>query len=270
MKTQNQFEADYTTQAEILIKHYNECKNQNQAIIPEIAASAKRYADDSDGVAKLNNYKLDQLVNDSLTNEEYSSIDIIGEMWEKGLYKPYISRYEERLQPGKKESKRMSKANKLKAVIEEFERLEMEKEEFAFNLAYDELDKLKENNPFAWQVFTELDKETLVKLAYKENAVKAALINKSNLNAEMKLKQLLNINFQVNGRYTKNEIKQTLQRLYNAVGLKDKHGNIKIATAEQLGEYGRYELQEGKKKVKDKFEPTFTILRAQFELKVAA
>jgi hypothetical protein len=96
------------------------------------------------------------------------------------------------------------------------------------------------------------------------------LIEKSNLTAEQKLLSLLDNEFHVNDNIAKPAIKQTLQRLYNIVGLKDKHGNIRIATAEQLAETGRFEIDGSKTKVGNKSKPSFKILRKQFELKVAA
>lgn len=270
MKTQSQLEADYLIQAEILINHYNECKGQNKAMIPEIATSAKRYADINNDIATINTNKVDQLINDSLTNEEYASIETIGELWKNGLYEPRYYLYEGKVEPSKRESKRISKADKLKADLEEFERLEHEKEIIAFNLAYDELDKLKESKPFAYQVYKELTKDEIAKLNYKEAAIKMALIEKSNLTAEQKLLRLLDNEFHLNDNITKPEIKQTLQRFYNAVGLKDKHGNIRVATAEQLADAGRFEIEESKTKVGNKSKPSFKIVRKQFGMKATA
>jgi ribosomal protein L23 len=269
VKTQEQISNDYEMQAIGFIKLYNQIISQGCEPIPEFKTQVAKFAD-IDLEAVYNSYKFDQMVNEQLCNEEFADMEIIGQQWEVGLYKPVHWIHEERLTKINTLDKRKSKADKLKGKIEEFERIEQEKEQFAFNLGYDELDELKALNPFAWEAYKELGKAKLIQLGYKENAIKIALIEKTNLTAEMKLKKLLNITFKVNHGYTKSEIKQTLQRLYNKVGLKDKHGDIKIATAEQLGESARFDIEESKKKVDDKWMPAFKILRAQFELKLAA
>jgi len=210
------------------------------------------------------------MVNDTLTNEEYADMKIIGEQWEKGLYKPLQRRFDERLPKDTAKEHRKSKADKLKAIIEDIEQLESDKSEYIFNQADNELADIKTNHPIAYQAYYQLGKEAVSKLNYKEAAIKVALIEKSNSTAEQKLLKLLDMNFHINDNITKSEIKQTLQRLYNTVGLKGSRDNIRVATAEQLAEAGRFELEESKVKVGTDWKPSFKILRKQFELKIAA
>jgi hypothetical protein len=269
VKTQEQLNNDYEIQAKGLINLYNHAIESGAELLPEFKNQVARFADIEDK-ATYNSNKFDQIVNATLCNEEYADMDIIGQQWEAGLYKPMHLIHDEKLTKISRQDKRKSKAFKLGAIVKEFERIQQEKETFAFNLAYDELDKLKLSHPFAWQAYNKLGKTELAKLAYKETAIKNALIKKSNLNAEQKLLRLLDTEFHVNDNIAKCEIKQKLQRLYNVADLKDKHGNRRIATAEQLGEIGRFELDESKVKVGKNWKPSFKILRKQFELKVAA
>ncbi len=269
MKTQEQITTDYQIQADAYIQAYNNAVKQGAEPIPEFKTLVEKFADIADNQAVYNSNKFDQMVNDQLACEEYADMEIIGKQWEAGLYEPTLYQYEERLTKATTREKRASKADKLKAAITEIERLEAEEKQIAFNLGTSELAGLKDREPFAWEAYKALGKTELEKLAYNVTAIKAALITKSNHSAERKLKLLLNLAFQVDERYTKSEIKQTLQRLYNKVDLKDKQGKPRIATAEQLADHGRFEIEECKKKVNDTWEPAFKILRKQFGLKLS-
>ena len=229
MKTQAQITTDYQIHVDAYIQAYNHTIEQGAEPMLEFRRIVEKFADVNEYMAIYNTNKFDQMVNDQLTHEEYADMEAIGKQWEAGLYQAHHLKYEERLAKESTQEKRKSKADKLKATIEEIERLELEKKTFACNWVYNDLNDLKAINPFAWQAYRELAKAALIKLGYKETAIKTALIEQSNVTAEMKLKNLLPLAFQVTERYTKNEIKHTMQRLYNTVCLKDKYGNIKTA-----------------------------------------
>ncbi len=270
MKTEEQIANDYKIQAKGFIKLYNQMVAQRVDPMQEFQDQVLKFADIDSGKAIYNPTKFDQMVNEQLCNEEYANMAIIGKQWEAGLYKPLHFKYEERLVKDNTKEKRKSKADKLREAIQEIERLEQEKTEFAFNLGNDQLADFIKSNSFAYEAYTKIGKDELAKLEFNERSIKAELISKSNISAEMKVKKLLNETFNVNLTYLKSDIKRVLQRIYSMADLKDKRGQIRIATAEQLGENGRFDLQETKKKVNDKWEPAFKILRAQFELKIAA
>lgn len=270
MKIQEQLESSFKTQADMLIKIYNQCVDEGEEMLPDIKKQTLKFSDITEGKAVFNHNKFDQIVNIALTNEEYANIAIIGDLWKAGLYEPVFTSYAERLEPTKRHAQRLSKADKLKELIGEFERLEKEKETIAFNLGYDELNNLIKENAWAYSIFKDLGKDRLTELGFKEKAIKAEMITTSNATAEMKLKKLLCEQFYINQRYTKDGIKQKLQRLYNLVGLKDKNGNIKTATAEQLGDNGRFEIRACKINVNDKLVPGFIIGAMKFRLTIAA
>jgi len=271
VKTQEQISSDYKVNADKLLQYYNEMVTDNVEPMPGAAEMINKFADiGTDKIAVYNDYKFDQMVNDTLTNEEYADMQTIGEQWEKGLYQPLHCKFDERLPKDTTREHRKSKIDKFKAIIEDIERLEMDKAQYAFNQADNELAHIKIKQPFAYQAYYNLGKEAIEKLNYKEPAIKVALIENSNITAKQKLLKLIDIEFNINDNITKTEIKQTLQRLYNTVGLKDKHGNVRVATAEQLADAGLFEIDESKIKVGKDWKPSFKILRKQFELKVAA
>jgi hypothetical protein len=271
VKTQEQINTDYNVNADNLIRVYNYMIDNKIEPMPGVEEMITKFADiNTDKTATHNDYKFDQMVNDTLTNEEYADMQIIGEQWEKGLYRANHLKHEERLPKDTTIERRKSKADKLKTILDDIERLELDKAQYAFNQADNELADIKLNHPLAYQAYYELGKELITKLNYKEAAIKVALIEHSNITAKQKLFKLLDMNFDVNGSYLKSEVKHTLQRLYNTVELKDKQGNIKLATAEQLGEAGRFEIEESKIKVGNDWKPSFRILRKQFGLKLAA
>jgi len=272
MKTQTQYEQSYHPQAIMLIDNYNQCIKNELPVLPEIELSVKRYADIDPltKIATINTVSFDQKVCESLTSEEYTSIEHIAEIWKKAGYEPSLYTHQERLQPTERKENRISQADKLKTLVAEFVRLEAEKESMPFNLGQDELNRLTTANPEAYKQFKALGTDGLTKLNYNARAIKSAMIERSNYSAEMKVKQLLPLHFQVGKRYTKDYIKTELQRLYNKVGLLSKQGSLKVATAEQLGDDGRYELHPCKISRDGSLVHGFEILRAQFELKVAA
>ena len=269
MKTEEQITNDYQIQARGFIKLFNQMVAQGVQPMQEFEDQVLKFADLDAGKVVYNPTKFDQMVNEQLCNEEYANMAMIGKQWEAGLYKPLHFKYEERLVKDNTKEKRKSKSDKIRDAVHEIERLELEKSEFAFNSGNDQLADFIKSNPFAYEAY-KLGKEELNKLQFNEVAIKATLISKSNITAEMKVKRLLNETFKVNFTYLKSDIKRALQRIYSMADLKDKRGNIRTATAEQLEGNGRYELQETKKKVNNKWEPAFKILRAQFELKIAA
>ncbi len=269
MKTEEQITNDYQIQARGFIKLFNQMVAQGVEPMQEFEDQVLKFADLVAGKVIYNPTKFDQMVNEQLCNEEYANMAMIGKQWEAGLYKPLHFKYEERLVKDNTTEKRKSKSDKLRDAVHEIERLELEKSEFAFNSGNDQLADFIKSNPFVYEAY-KLGKEELNKLQFNEVAIKAALISKRNITAEMKVKKLLNETFKVNFTYLKSDIKRALQRIYSMADLKDKRGDTRIATAEQLGENGRYELQETKKKINNKWEPAFKILRVQFELKIAA
>jgi hypothetical protein len=94
---------------------------------------------------------------------------------------------------------------------------------------------------------------------------------KGNQTAEIKLLKLLAQTFETHSRHSTEFIKTTLQRFYNQLDIRDKHGNIRIATANQLGERGRFEIKPCKiANSKRDYEHGYLIVRPQFELRLTA
>lgn len=90
MKTQEQISKDYEVHAQSFIDLYNDMITKGVEPMVDFKASVQKFADidDTTNVATYNSNKFDQMVNDTLTNEEYADMKIIGEQWKKGLYNP--------------------------------------------------------------------------------------------------------------------------------------------------------------------------------------
>ncbi len=275
MKPLDTFKEEYTLDANFLIKQNEEYI----AYCSEIGTKPKedqrliKYADINKTTksATLNTMKLDQQINESASNEVYNHIKYIYQAWKDAYFEVDAQYSDHKLETGTT-IKRKSASKQFK---EDYKRLldfkKQQGEHMIFYLGSTKEEEVKRTNPIAYKAYKLLDEATVKKLNYNVKKIEAAIILKENTLAEVKLLRLLFQYFRVNERYTNEYIKNKLQELYNTLSIKDESGKIKIATANQLAEKGRFETKECKiPQLKGKPVNGYIVMRQQFNLRMAA
>lgn len=272
MKSQEEISREYAIRAALQIKKYNEILQvyNESGIEPtkEELDVVEQYAelDDTTKSATLRYEKLDQLVNRQIGDEQYNHISFIKKVWEDAGF--LVTHQRSNLvmeETTKQKNKRLSKAKLFEQITNKIEDLYKQKEEFMFNNADEQLAKIKSEYSTIYDAYHILGGDKLRKVEFNEKRIKQMLIEQQNINAEPKLLKLLDLEFKVHQRYTKAHIKGRLATLYQKLGI-DRN-----ATAEQLGEDGRFDIAPCK--IKDnsgKVINGFVVLRKQFELKMVA
>lgn len=271
MKTQDQLNKEYKSRAERIIDNYNQevdfLKLNDELPLKEQTELVELFAsiDNATKHATFDYERFDQIVNEQICNEQFNHLSFVKKAWEDASYTvTYKKHNTENMELQQPKQKRVSKANRFEQVCNFIKSLKEDKEQFLFNTSDIALKKVKEQYPNEFNAY-ELGYEELKRLKFNAKKVSNAVINISNLNAETKLQRLLGIHFNVYQRYTKARIKDKLQELYDSLNIK------RVATAEHLGEVGRFDLKPCKVKNADNsISNGFQILRSQFDLKVAA
>jgi hypothetical protein len=272
MKSQDQLNHEYKLRAMRIIDNYNQevdfLKSNNEAPLKEQTELVEMFAtiDNKTKHAIFDFERFDQIVNEQICNEEFNNIAFIKQAWENASYSVTLKKHKpESTELPKYSEKRLSKAKRFEQLCKVIKSLNEDKEQFLFNTSDLALENLKERYLFEFKAYELLGYDELEQLKFNEKAIKTEIIKVSNLNAEAKLLRLLNNHFNVYQSYTKAHIKNRLQELYDILNIK------RVATAEQLGESGRFDLNPCKIKNGDNtMSNGFQILRSHFDLKIAA
>jgi len=275
VKSLGAFKEEYLFEANYLIKQYNE--RVSDFTIKGIAIKEdeqlNRYADidKETKLATLNLMKLDQQINEAANNEIYNHISYIQKDWEDAFFNVKLQYSDKKLETETK-IKRKSAAVQLQEDYLALLTFKREQEESTlFFIGNTPEQQIKSTNPTAYLAYQHLDEATMLKLKYNIKKVQAAIIMKENIEAERKLLKLLKQTFKVGEKYTNKYIKSKLQEFYNQLNIRDENGKIRVATATQLGERGRFEIKDDKlSNNKGQRESALLIVRPQFELKMAA
>lgn len=269
MKSIEHFTKNYFFHAVEEIESFNryidKCKIESIEPLKEKIEFVEKFAiiDTETGKATICNNKVDQIINESYSNEVYNHINFIKDTWEKANYITKMHEYKEVITP--KEKQKKTKLT-VKEIIKSFHSLEPN-EGFIFNTEEMEilLTSLKSKYPILYEAYKKLTLEEIELTNYNNKEIEKLLILKNNKDAEIRILKLLPIYFTVGNRYTKEYIKTTLQKIYNEAGSQKK------ATAEHLKKMQWYETKPCKIKNKDgKDENGFEIIRMTFRLTVSA
>jgi hypothetical protein len=227
----------------------------------------KPFSSFDNGIAELHHMALDQIICTEYCKEHYSNADTIEQTWQAMNYDTEQARFD--LLPVVRAKKSQAEINK--QVIERLEELRSHPEHYVYEVASVTLKKYETEFQLLFEAYEILHKDEIEKLGYDNKAMKAALINKSNQYAEAKLRLMLIEEFKLNHRYTNKHIKNKLRELYDLLEMKKPDGSSKTASAEQLREFGLFELKEckaddeqGNKK------PGLEIIKLNYSLRMAA
>ncbi|WP_316832793.1 hypothetical protein [Pedobacter aquatilis] len=273
IKRQEHFAEEFTYSANRLIQQHNiNCKDVKFAKTL-LSKEMSKYADvdNRTQMAALDYMKLDQQINEAAKRECYNHINFIEEAWES---KYSVDKQQSTIKyEGKTTMKRKSASTKFK---EDYHQLldgrKSCKKNMYLNFLNESIEQdIKKNNPLAYEAAKLLPVERVEELNYSISKIKQELILKGNAKAEIKLLKLLDHYFKVGAVYTNEFITETLQSLYNQLQIRTKSGEIRVAKPAQLGELGRFEIDNCKPKNKNnEFVHGYIILRKQFQLHIAA
>ena len=272
MKTLDQIQKEYLLRASQQVEKYNAIVTEYKSagILPteEEQSIIKNYADidEETQFATLKNIKVDQIINKQVCAEQFNDISFIKEVWRKAGFDVIHQKSSLSLiSSSSPEHKRLSKTKRFEAVVTRIAFLYEDKANNLFNNSDDELSKIKTEWFFEFEAYHLLGIDVLKTDNFNYKIIQKKLTMVKNLNSEVKLLRLLKNEFEDGKPYTKVYIKDKLQELYKLVGIE------KVATAEQLGDRGRFDLNECKiRNANGRFQNGFVILRPQFELMTAA
>jgi hypothetical protein len=219
---------------------------------------------------QLSHMRVDQFICKEYCNEHYNNLNTIEQTWQSCNYNTKRSYFD--FEP--LERVKITKEELNKQVIERVVKYRKHPERYN----YQAIKKTMQGYRLEFQILFEaldfLSIEKIEEVNYNDKAMKEALIQRSNNNAEAKIRFMLVKEFRLKdtandkyaNRYTQNYVKQTLRRLYDELGMKNPNGKPKTALAKQLVEYGLFELNYNCK-VKgedDKWKPGVEILKENF------
>ncbi|WP_423147008.1 hypothetical protein [Rubrolithibacter danxiaensis] len=252
-------------------KSYIDLFNQHRAQcsvdgMPDLKAffdMVKPYSLFENGKAKLDYNKVDQFICEESCKEHYSNINTLTATWENCNYEVEVLNFD---LPSIKRYKK-SKQEINKQVVELISEYESNPDKYDHQRALDTLNKLKDECLTVFLALPILGTEKIQELKYDDKAMNEELIKQHNRNAEAKLRLMIAESFKLGDRPTKKYVKETLQRLYDALGIKKQNGTRKIACASQLKDLKMYEIDESKN---DKKEHIYIIKKILYQVKAAA
>jgi hypothetical protein len=197
---------------------------------------------DNQAIASLDYMRNDQLIYAKYCKEHYNSIRSIRQTWHSLNYTTEVQKFD--LTPIERSKKTSAEINK--QLVDQYKEWKANPDEYIYGVADKTIARYKVEFALLFQAIEILGIDEIERLEYNDQAMKTALINKSNQNAEAKLRLRLIDTFKLDQRYSKKEIKQMLQTIYTELQILNDKGTIKKATAEQLNEFGLFKLDECK------------------------
>ena len=239
------------------------CKKQSKAPCKGKTELVEKYADiiPETGESKINHTKVSQLINESACDEEFNHIDYIKEAWERAGYETQIIADFKVVSRDKKRKT----ARSIQEILSDFEALEPKKGYIFRGEEHEQqLKQLKSKHPELYKAYQTLTKEEIEATGYKISEIRKLLISKNYKDAEVKVLKLLSLYFVVGERYTKENIKNKLQEIY------DKADYEKKATAAHINNPKWYDAKPCKIKNKQGgYDNGFEIERMNFKLLVS-
>lgn len=247
-------------------KHIADCKQDNIEDDGKLKL-IKSYTGFKNDIAELYYMGLDQDICAEFCKEHYNNVNIIKETWESLNYDAEIKVFD--LEPIVRIKKTQEEINQ--QVIEHFETWRINPDQYEYGIAETTISKYKIEFAPLYEAYIILGADEIKNLGYNDKAMKTALIETSNKNAEAKIRLMLIDKFKIGNRYTKKYMKEKLQELYDLRGIKKPNGKREIATAEKLNALGLFQLNECKLDDESgKKAHGYEIIGINFTLKLAA
>lgn len=223
--------------------HLDECNRSNQEYDGRLDGLLKDFTDiDNDGKAKLNHRKHDQIVYKAYYKEPYSNINTLKSTWQSMNYDVEVKTFD--IETIERKDKSQNEINR--QVIQRFMEFNNNPNGYVYDMAALTIKGFKTKYPLLLEALAVLGIDELEKLNYDNKAMKTALIDKNNSNAEAKVRLKLLELFEIGDRYTKREMKVMIQKVYNDYKLLKTDGTIRTAKAKDLQNLGLFELEDCK------------------------
>ena len=198
----------------------------------------------AEGYAEIDHMRQDQIICAKYTKQQYNNIDIIENAWKSVNYDTDIQHFD--LTPLVRNGRNFADINK--QVIERMVEWKTDKNQYMFEPAHITMAKSKIEFELLFQAVEILGIDEIAKLGYENKAMKKALIKISNENGEAKLRLKIIEEFKIGDRYTKSQLKERLQQLYNEFGIMKDDGTTKVAKATDIETLGLFLMNECKVK----------------------
>jgi hypothetical protein len=225
MRSRVEFKRDYNLHKTI-IDHYNkyvlEGKSAKIKPLENYKDTIKAFSDidPKSKIAVFNQDKLDQIINELVSNQEFNHIDFIINAWRIRKYDVHLDYH--RVIPELKVKLRMSKKNRFKQIINLIHCLETAKDSYHIGTAARTLIEIQKDEPLAFEAYYKLSIDRIEELDYNEKQIKLELILLHNSAAMIKLLPILSEEFKVGPeKFTSKTLIDRLQYLYNKVDLRD-------------------------------------------------
>lgn len=243
MKTdRNKIEENVIYSAQQHIAHYNafNARRLNDGMLDIL--DMRNYIDDvcefDNGRAILCHNKIDQIVYAKALPLQYDNIETVHKMWQS------CNRTTEAAKFGLSKTKASRRTDEEinRDVMREFLAYKECPELYPFGKAERDLKKLQDKYSILFQTYFLFGEEEVERLNYNNTRMKAALVERSNKNQDAKLRKMVAERIKV-GEYTKKEIKEILQIIYDTLEIKKPNGKREIATAEHLKGLDMFEIK---------------------------
>jgi hypothetical protein len=220
----------------------------------------------TEGRAEICHYKIDQIVYAKSVELQYDNIETVHALWQS------CNRKTERAEFGLSKIKQSRRSHESinKDVVAEFIKFKDSPELYLFGKAERDIKMLKDKHSILYQTYMLFGQEEVERLNYNNDEMKAALVEQSNKNQEAQLRLMIAERIKV-GEYTKKEIKNILQIIYDSLEIKKLNGKRKIAKAEDLKDLGMFDIEifKGESDKGTRIDK-FRIVRELYKIKRAA
>jgi hypothetical protein len=256
-----------TKQIDFYNQHKADCHKDNIEDDGKLQELITPFAKFDGETAEISIYKHDQLICEEYCKEHYNNVDSIRQTWESLNYETEQKNLF--LLPVVKDRKSQEAVNR--EIIEQLEDWKRNPSQYEYGITEATIAKYQLDFQLLYEAYSVLGLEKIKELEYNDKAMKTALINYSNENAQAKLHLMLIDEFKLNERYTTQYIKSKLQECYNLCGIKKPNGNNEVATASKLNDLGLFELYACKiPNSSGKPDNGYEVIRINFDYRQAA
>ncbi len=252
------------------INHYNafnRIRSENGMLdILDMGKFVENVCEFENGKAKISHAKIDQIVYAKSIPLQYDNIENVHTIWQSCNRKTEIAKFG---LSKIKQSRRSDEAIN-RDVIAEFKKFNENPDLYQFGKAERDIQKLKDKHSILYQTYMIFGTDEVERLTYNNDKMKAALVDRSNKNLEAQLRKMIVERIKI-GEYTKKEIKNILQIIYDTLEIKKLDGKRKVAKAEDLKDLGMFQIDlfKGESDKGTRIDK-FRIVRELYKIKQAA
>jgi len=212
--------------------------NNGMQDILDMGKFVEKVSDIEDGTAVISHNKIDQIVYAKALTLQYHDIETVHGVWQSCNRTTEVAKF------GLSKIKHARRPDQdiNRDVIGKLLAYKQSPQLYPFGKAERDLKKLEDKHSILFQTYLIFGLEEVERLSYDNNKMKAALVARSNENQDAKLRKMVADKIKV-GEYTKKEIKDILQIIYDTLEIKKPNGKREIANAKQLERLKMFEIE---------------------------